>query len=178
MEYSAIIDKTIKKELAEAYRKFPVVRKYLWELGCDKLTAEDLFQEACLIYVRKRQDQTFQLTSDPILYIRNTCKLLWFNQTRKDKKIQSDELVSLEISVEDVDFLEKEEKLVHVEKAISQIGKKCQELLEMFYGFGKSMTEIAKKLDFRNEKVAKAQKYKCLQKAKDFAFSSSQTIQN
>lgn len=65
-----------------------------------------------------------------------------------------------------------------MEKALTQIGKKCQELLELFYGFGKSMAEIAKKLDFRNEKVAKAQKYKCIQKAKEIAFTTSQSFQN
>ncbi|MNF17679.1 hypothetical protein D3C80_2213310 [compost metagenome] len=37
----------------------------------------------------------------------------------------------------------------------------------MFYGLGWNMVEIAKKLDFRNDKVAKAQKYRCIQKAKD-----------
>jgi DNA-directed RNA polymerase specialized sigma24 family protein len=62
-------------------------------------------------------------------------------------------------------------RLKTVESAILQLGKQCRELLELFYGLGWNMVDIAKKIGLRNDKVAKAQKYRCLQKAKENALS-------
>jgi hypothetical protein len=39
--------------------------------------------------------------------------------------------------------------------------------LHLFYGLGLNMLDIAKKIGLRNEKVVKAQKYRCIQKAKE-----------
>ncbi len=120
MKYTKILDSELKKELTVVYTKYPVVRKYLKEFGCDSATCEDLFQEACLIYARRRQESSFVLTAEPILFVRNTAKLLWFNQARKEQKIIQSELSGQEFSQEESDFIEKEEKLLIVEQALSK----------------------------------------------------------
>jgi hypothetical protein len=51
--------------------------------------------------------------------------------------------------------------------------KKCKQLLILFYFKKKSFREIAAALAFSDEKVAKNQKYRCLQKAKENYFSIS-----
>jgi hypothetical protein len=48
-------------------------------------------------------------------------------------------------------------------------------LLILFYFKKKSFREIASSLAFRSENVAKNQKYRCLQKAKDNYLSLSKT---
>ena len=68
---------------------------------------------------------------------------------------------------DDKEWMEKELKLRRIETANTKIGQKCQQLLKMFYGGGFSMSEIAKKLGMRNDKVAKAQKYRCIHKVKE-----------
>lgn len=158
--------KDIQHELKQLYRKWTDIRKFLKTLGCDSLSAEDIFQEALLIYVRKRESSDFELTVEPFFYVRNTCKLLWYNQARKEQKTGTTEL-QIELPVPEEQWMEKELKIREVESTLSKLGEQCQELLQLFYGLGWNMADIAKKIGLRNDKVAKAQKYRCLQKAKE-----------
>lgn len=156
----------IKKELAVLYKHFPEVKRLLRTFGCDGLTAEDLFQEALVIYLRKKNEPGFDFQLAPIHFIKQTCKLLWFNAARKEQKHGAG---TLEIDPEEVaeTWMEKELQYKQLESALTKIGKQCRELLHLFYGLGWNMAEIAVKLGFRNDKVAKAQKYRCIQKAKE-----------
>ena len=160
----------IQNELKLLYRKWPEIKRYLKTFGCKTNDAEDIFQEALLIYCRKKEDSTFVLTTDSFFYVRNTCKLLWYNQARKAGNHPTFELEK-EIEILEDDWFQKEMKLRTIESALQKLGKQCRELLQLFYGSGWNMTEIAKKVGLRNDKVAKAQKYRCLQKAKELAAS-------
>lgn len=166
----------IQKTLKALYKKWPDIKRFMKSVGCPTTDAEDLFQEALLIFSRKLNDPQFELTVDPFHYVKNTCKLLWYNEARKQGKTQTTALDESLTDYED-DWFQKEMKLKSIEKALSQIGETCQNLLNMFYALGKSMTEIAQKLGFRNDKVAKAQKYRCINKVKDIIRSQeSQTL--
>ncbi len=161
---------TIQLELKHLYKKWPEAKRFLKALGCPAIEAEDIYQEALIIYCRKKEDENFVLTVDAFVYVRNTAKLLWYNQARKQKNHPTIDLEP-EIQQLDDDWFQKEMKIKTVESAILQLGKQCRELLELFYGLGWSMVDIAKKIGLRNDKVAKAQKYRCLQKAKENALS-------
>jgi RNA polymerase sigma factor (sigma-70 family) len=152
--------------LKELYRKWPIIRRYLKSFGCMGSNAEDIFQEALLILCRKMEDQSFKLEVDEIHFVKSTCKFLWYNQNRKAQKQQTFEL-DRDVEQINEDWLEKENQLTNIEKAILSIGKQCQEILKLFYGKSMSMELIAQKVGLRNEKVAKAQKYRCIQKVKD-----------
>ena len=62
--------------------------------------------------------------------------------------------------------IEKEEKMKVTENILARLGDRCFELLKLFYHDSLSMKEIAIKMDFKSEKIAKNQKYKCIQRAK------------
>lgn len=152
--------------LKELYKKWPFIKRYLKSLGCMKNDAEDIFQEAILILFRKIEDNNFELTVEPIYYVQNTCKLIWYNQMRKEEKKIT---FQLEKDVEDIqdEWFEKESKLQSIEEVFLKIGERCQEILKLFYGDNLSMEMIAKKIGLRNEKVVKAQKYRCIHKIKE-----------
>lgn len=164
--------KTQKKELIRLYKKWPDIKRYLRSKGCSSTDAEDIFQEALIIYMRKCQEKDFQLDVAPFHFVKGICKFLWYNQSRKNKPQMelNEELTKLNV---EEDWLEKELQFKKMEDVINSIGEKCKELLTSFYGLGLSMTQIAKKLGLRNEKVAKSQKYRCLQKAKELAMSKT-----
>lgn len=166
MEKIAYNPKEVKKELSVLYKHFPEVKRLLRSFGCDGITAEDIFQEALIIYLRRKNNPDFEFQLDPIHFIKQTCKLLWFNLARKEQKQGTQ---TLEFDVADVSdsWMEKEMQYNQLEAALSKIGKQCKELLHLFYGLGWNMADIAKKLEFRSDKVAKAQKYRCIQKAKE-----------
>lgn len=167
-------EKELQKELKRLYRKWPLVKSYLHPMGCSKTEAEDIFQEALLIFCKKVNDPDFDLNVEPIHYVKSTSRLLWMNQARKNQKQATSSTEQIEITEEESTWLEKENQLNVLESVIADLGKKCQDLLSLFYGGKLSMVEIAKKLDFRNDKVAKAQKYRCITKAKEI-YSELQT---
>lgn len=152
--------------LRELYAKLPDIKRYLGSLGCPKKDVEDIFQEALLIFYRKLDDPDFELTVAPFHYVKNTAKFLWYNASRKNAKMRTDEISDVPNAGE-AEWMEKEMKLRRIEVAISKIGEKCQRLLKMFYGGGFTMSQIAEKLGLRNDKVAKAQKYRCIHKVKE-----------
>lgn len=148
------------------YRKLPDIKRYLVSLGCNTADAEDIFQEALLIFSRKVDEPDFDLTVAPFHYVKNTCKFLWYNASRKKSNMRTQELTDVS-DQDDEGWWEKELKLQRIESAIEKIGKKCQQLLRLFYGKGVSMTVVAQRLGMRNNKVAKAQKYRCIHKVKE-----------
>lgn len=166
-----------RKQLKELYKKWPDIKTYLKSLGCDTTNAEDIFQEALVIFCRKNESQDFELNVDAFHYVKSTCKFIWYNQARKERKHVHTELTP-NISEEESDWLEKEMKLSQIEKAMQRIGDKCRQLLQLYYGAKMNMTEIAKKVGLRSDNVAKAQKYRCIQKIKDELSNSSESTSN
>lgn len=154
-------------ELNGLYKKWPDVKRYLRSLGCPSTDAEDIFQEALVIFARKRTEHNFELTVEPFHYVKNTCKFLWYNQSRKESKRKTSELTENYSEESDDAWFVREQQLATIEKALLKLGEKCQQLLQLFYGKGWSMADIAKKIGLRNDKVAKVQKYRCLTKAKE-----------
>lgn len=167
----------VKKELNVLYKHLPEVKRLLRSFGCDALTAEDIFQESLIIYLRKKNDPGFDFQLAPIHFIKQTCKLLWYNAARKEQKHGA---VGLDFEPEETPdaWMEKELQYKQLESALAKIGRQCKELLHLFYGLGWNMVDIAKKLDFRNDKVAKAQKYRCIQKAKDLVQEAQLTVES
>lgn len=166
----------LKSELEILYKKWPDVKQFLKSKGCNSTDAEDIFQESLLIFTRKLKDPDFELTVEPFHYVKSTCKFIWYNQSRKEGKHYRTELHENFSEDENNDeWILKELKLKSVEDAISQIGKQCQQILQMFYGLGTSMVDIAKKLGMRNDKVAKAQKYRCINKVKEIITNDTTT---
>lgn len=98
---------------------------------------------------------------------------MWYNQSRKEGKNRQTELHENFSEEENDEWILNELKLRSIEKAMSQIGKQCQQLLQMFYGLGLSMSDIAKKIGLRNDKVAKVQKFRCITKVKEIVLNGS-----
>lgn len=153
-------------ELSALYKRFPDVSKFLGSKGCPKSEREDIFQEALLIYVRKTEEGIVH-AEEPFAYVLNTAKFLWYNQARKKGKSVDYSTDEDFLAQQSDDWEEKEMRLQQIEEAILKIGKKCQQILTLFYSKAMSMAEIAKKVDLRNEKVVKAQKYRCINKVKE-----------
>ena len=153
--------------IKKLYAYFPVVKKHIIQNNGSKIEAEDIFQEALVILIHKINTTVFEPKSTLNTYLFGVCKILWFEQLRlKKKMITSSSYIEENAYYED-DF-ETDNKDKRAQEAILSIGKKCQELLQFFYFNNLSMKEIAIKLGFSSEKVAKNQKYRCIEKAKEY----------
>lgn len=153
------------------YSYFPVVKKFVLKNSGTKQEAEDVFQDALIIFFNKAKRVEFELTSTINTYLFSVSRLIWMEELRKkNKQLTTHGFIKEEFYDNDQlqQEVETDAKLKKVQGAVDKLGEKCRQLLEMFYHQKKSMKDIAKSLGFATEKVAKNQKYRCIEKAKEF----------
>lgn len=161
--------------IRDLYSYYPVIRKMVLANHGTRTEAEDLFQEALVILCRKVRSADFELSSSLNTYLYSVCKLLWLEELRKKQKNVLHQSLQIEDTCEPLaeQAIDEERPLKKAQQAIARLGAKCKELLELFYFQKKSMKEIAVLFGFSTERVAKNQKYRCIEKAKSYLESTT-----
>lgn len=160
-----IAQKNIGKATKSLYKYFPVIKKYVLANNGTKEDAEDIFQDALIILYTKASEDNFVLTSSINTFLFSICKLKWFEKLRMVKKdaISNNELMDSEFE----NYIEEDNKIKLIQSAFERLGDKCKELLYRFYYAKESMVKIAKEMKFSSDKLAKNQKYRCLEKTRE-----------
>ena len=157
------------RAFSKLYKGYPKVEKLVLSKGGTKADAQDVFQEALIVLYRKVTSTNFELTSQLSTYLYSVSRFLWKDELIKSNKLKGTEF-KIELIPEELNELEeivtKENKLKQVEKVLETISEKCREVLQLFYFKGYKMKEIAKKMGYTSERVARTYKYKCMEKAK------------
>lgn len=162
-----------EKAFAKLYQNYHSVQKFITLNNGSEEEAKDVFQEALYILYITISKPDFSLTSSINTYLIAICKNLWFENLRKKKMIvKIEESSDLEIR----EVIQEEEKFKKLDLILQQIGEKCLKILKLYYYEKKTMEEIASSLNFQNEHVARTQKYKCMEKAREMAKKGSLTI--
>ena len=154
--------------IAKLYKIYPAVESHVLASGGNEIDAQDIFQDALLIFIGKISNFDFQLSSSISTYLFGICKNLNYENIRKSMKKTSQEL---QLQDEDITssielFVEEEKKYKELDEVLVKVDKKCLKMLQMFYYQKLSMKVIADNLGFKSEASAKTQKYKCLEKAR------------
>jgi RNA polymerase sigma factor (sigma-70 family) len=156
------------KTLATLYNYLPVVKKMILANGGKAEDAEDIYQEALIVFYRKAKSAEFILSSTVSTYLYSICRFMWMEQIKKNKK---QDFVDIEKEVIDENefsaHVEEEEQFKLAEKVISELGERCRDLLIMFYVHSKRLKDIALEMGYNSENTTKNQKYKCLETAKE-----------
>src|SRR6218665_190596 len=152
----------------ELYAYFPAVKKLVLKNSGSRQDAEDIYQEALIILVKKVQEPDFVLSSSLNTYVYSICRYLWYDRLKQKNRMIEVEVEDRHIAFSEgeIGFISREMENKLSEKAFLQLGEKCRQLLVLFYFKKKPLKDIAAKLGFSSEKVAKNQKYRCLEKAK------------
>ena len=159
-----------ERALDALYKHFPLMQKMIRFKGGTRNDAEDVFQEALIIFVKAARKSDFTLTEKLSSYLFSVCRYLWKDELIKrqryipldwDSKLTTAEEEQLHVALEE----EGREKLA--EKALDGLKERCRELLLIFYQGRLTLKEIALKMGYSSENVAKNQKYKCLEAARD-----------
>jgi DNA-directed RNA polymerase specialized sigma24 family protein len=69
--------------LNSLYKHFPMIRKLIRSKGGNTKDAEDIFQEALIILIRKAKDKDFKLTAQLSTYLFSVCRFLWNDQLKR-----------------------------------------------------------------------------------------------
>jgi RNA polymerase sigma factor (sigma-70 family) len=154
------------KVLSYMYKEsLPEIKRYIINNGGSIEEAKDIFQEAVIRFYNAVKLGKFKGNSTLKTFLFGISKNLWINSLRKKNKKEVDlDLVVL------ADVIDLEENLISIEKAtavndlLKHIGERCETLLKYSVYENMSMKEIALKMNFPNENVAKTNNYRCKQK--------------
>jgi len=169
----AIIDirSVEKKKRNDALRylykmNFHVIRNYILENNGTEEDAADQFQDAIVVLYDKIRLKQYVMTSSLQTFLYAISRNIWLNKLRKRKSTSSLDKLSVdpvdEYEVPDTKDKDKEQE--RAIKMISQLDMNCQEVLRLYYYERLRMTEIAERMNFKNDKVAKSKKSKCMRK--------------
>ena len=163
-----------QKAFSRLYALYPKIEVLVTSKGGQKQDASDVFQEALIILYRNLEKSDFKLTSSFYTYIYSVSRFIWKDT---QKKITEQELHDLnKTEIEHFNNVLEENKYQCAERAFLELGERCQQLLQLFYHKKMSFKIIANVMQFKSEKIAKNQKYKCLTKAKDI-FKAINSVQ-
>lgn len=152
-----------QKALNGLYHVLPSVKNHIAANSGTTDDAKDIFQDTLVVLYKKAQSKEFVLSVPLKTYLQAIVKNLWLQELRRRNKIPVDSEPS-----DIVDVTPEEGKNFDLATAaFNLLGEKCRQLLILFYFKKKSFREIASALAFGDEKTAKNQKYRCIQKAKE-----------
>lgn len=151
------------KAFAKLYSLFPRIEKLILSKGGSKQDAKDVYQESLIILYRNLEKSNFTLTSSFYTYLYSVSRFVWKDSQQKFSKQKLQQMNATEVEIFQDVIEERQYKLA--ENAFSELGKRCQVLLKLFYIKKMPFKRIATIMDFSSEKIAKNQKYKCLKKA-------------
>ncbi len=153
------------------YKKmYPMVRHQILSLGGAEEDARDHFQEGLIATWQNARSGKFQLQTNTKLstYLVQVCKWRWLEKTKKaSSRMEKHMDAPVEIGENPsvlTKWLEKEDQQ-RFNQLFNQLGDRCQDILRRFYFFKESMKQIAEALDLQ-EKSAKNEKYRCMQRLK------------
>jgi RNA polymerase sigma factor (sigma-70 family) len=145
------------------YDVLPSAKKHVCTNNGTDDDAKDIFQDALVILYKKVQSESFTLSVPLKTYMLGIIKNLWLQELRRRNKLP---VVAGEIDI--ADAVSQEEKDFDLARAaFNLLGERCRQLLILFYFKKKTYRELASFLGFGDERTAKNQKYRCLQKAKE-----------
>jgi RNA polymerase sigma factor (sigma-70 family) len=145
------------------YNGLPPVKQYIKANSGTAEDAKDIFQDALVIVYKKVQHPEFILSVPLKTYLLAVVKNCWWQELRRRKKMPPGEPPAEIIALPP----DEEPAFQTATAAFNLLGDKCRELLLLFYYKKKSFKEIAKVFAFSDERVAKNQKYRCMEKAKE-----------
>ncbi|WP_299618732.1 sigma-70 family RNA polymerase sigma factor [uncultured Tenacibaculum sp.] len=163
-------DSKTLKEIYLAYRKPFLVfgKKY----STSEEVILDVYQDAIIAF----QEQVMKGKADNLnctlkTYLFGIGKYMIFDKNRKSNKEVS--MFTSEVK-DDYDVVEVEDfsnpvvslQQKQIQKALSLLGKKCKEVLTLFYYNNLTIEEIKEYLNYDNKNVVKSQKSRCLKQLK------------
>ena len=146
------------------YKTLPTLKRYILANSGTADDAADIFQDALVILYKKIQMPDMVFTVPLKTYLLAIARNCWMQELRRRKKLRVNDALPDIAPEEDT---KETNSFATATVAFQLLGEKCKALLLLFYYHKKSFKEIAVTLAFSDEKIAKNQKYRCLQKAKE-----------
>lgn len=146
----------------------PVIVNYVCRNNGSREDAEDIFQDAVIIYLRKVERGNTELRCQPATYLFSIARNLWKKKLRR-KSIHSSAIENINIPVIEepaYEYIGHAPLTQRLKKAFARLPCPCRRLLNYFYFHKKRYNEIIEILGISSVQVAKNQKLRCMKKLK------------
>lgn len=143
------------------------VKSMIRNRGGNNEEAQDIFQDALIIFYQKVLEN--ELTGDNCNiggFIMSVAQKMWYTKAsrkemmnRHHQNLRVDEKITTSY-----EFIFSKERKGLMDKIFDMMGENCRKIIEYVIYENLSMKEIAQKLEYTSEDVAKATHYRCRQK--------------
>lgn len=161
-------DNLVIKHVYFSYKK--AVENYVTRNSGTLHDSEDVLHEAIMSILKTFSSDNFILLKTFDAYFTTTYQNTWKCKAKFKRREELTESFTENI-IEDNSYLYDEYKLEQIKRLTwnkyRKLPEECQKVLEMFFYQKKSMSEIAFKMDYKNQDSAKSKKYKCIEKLKE-----------
>ncbi len=144
----------------------PYIKKYIISNSGSYEDAKDIFQDTVVIFYNQVKLNRFDERKEIAAFMYSVARNLWINKAKRDKKlVNTTEFDDSEEEGMDVlaDMITAE-KAKAIEDLMGRVGEECKKLL-MYTIYDKiSLKEIAVKMGYSSDQVAKTYSYRCRQK--------------
>ncbi len=169
-------DKTKRNEaLKQLYaQQYPIIADFITNNSGNDDEAADIFQDAIIVFYEKIRLDQLELNCTIRTYIYSVCRNLWLNRLRSQKRLTNidDQIMTIPIPSESLEVIESNERNNLIMRLLEKVGADCKKVLTHYYFERLKMVEIAVRMDFANEQVAKNKKSKCMKKLKQLVQES------
>jgi len=135
----------------------------------------DIYQDSYIIFYKNiMSGKVKEFTSSISTYLFSIGKYLIFDKVRKNNKtissnfnlslVKDDDHILETMNLEEINLTTEQQLL---RKHFKNLGKKCQELLTLFYYRGFTIKDILEHTEYNNENVIKSAKSRCMKTLKE-----------
>ncbi len=142
------------------------VKKYILSNSGSNDEANDIFQDAVIIFFKSVIENKFELTSSVDAYIFTISKNLWINTAKRKRNLVHVDIESHVLSADSssqLDNMITKEKRNALDIAYSKLDAACRKLLGFVTYEKISMKELQEKMSLSSENAAKTMHYRCKQ---------------
>lgn len=159
-------DNAVLKKIYVAYRPDFIAFARKFSVSEDDIV--DCYQDAIIALQEQAiKGKLNNLKSSVKTYLFGIGKYMIYEKARKNNKTVMHIADSKTIDEVPVDFSQEINKQQQqLKKGFEKLGKKCRQVLTLFYYRGYTIEEIAEHLNYENKNVVKSQKSRCLKQLK------------
>ncbi|WP_034688902.1 RNA polymerase sigma factor [Chryseobacterium hispalense] len=147
---------------------FPTVKNMVLSNKGSEDDAQDIFQDAMIVFLEKLRQENFILSASIKTYIYAVTKNLLLKTKRDGTQSRSlDYILNNDFLLQIEDTIEEEiSRVENLKEYVDQISLHCQKFINDVYLKNKTISQIQKEYGYTTKHNAQNQKYKCIEQLK------------
>ena len=153
------------RALTQLYRQaFPAVRRLVQRQGGSAEDAQDVFQDALVVFYEQAVLGELELTAAASTYLMGIARHRWQHELRRRARLPNHTLPDNAEALAAEDPEAADETAFAVLDYVEQPGSKCRDILLSLHYFQQPLAQIAAANGYRSVRSATVQKFKCLER--------------